>query len=150
MSHPKVSQRRSNLYNSFLTAPEITPEQVAVALFDSAKNKAPSRGLSFDLSFDYVYDRVKEGRCALTGVELEHRKHVLLPWRCSLDRLDNTIGYAEDNCIVVAKIVNASKGPYYLSDFDKMCVERTKKLISDGNTGLLSELSPEPTEEQDR
>lgn len=38
----------------------LTPEQVAVKLFDAAKLKATARKLEFNLSFNDVYDRVKK------------------------------------------------------------------------------------------
>lgn len=119
---------RKNLYKSFENAPDVSPEQVAVALYNSAKSNAPSRGIPFNLAFESVYDKVLRGTCALTGVPFVHKKHTLLPWRASLDRLDNTKGYTEDNVDTVAKIVNGSKGAYSLTDFDKMCIERVREL----------------------
>lgn len=91
----------------------LTPEQVSVKLFDSAKLKAASRKLDFKLDFNDVYQRVKKGTCEVTGIPFDMRQkpyHGMdFPFRASLDRTDNTVGYLPGNIQVVCKIYNQCK-----------------------------------------
>ncbi len=96
-----------------IRAPRLTPEQVAVKLYDAAKGKAASRKLDFALDFNDVLARVRFGRCEMTGIPFDMRQKPYsgmdLPYRASLDRIDNTRGYVTGNIHVVAKIYNTAK-----------------------------------------
>lgn len=133
-----VCQRRAKLTTA-LSPDFLHPAQVASRLFDAAKVKHQKRGLGFTLSFETVLAGVEAGACPLTGIEFDHRQGQWLPWRASLDRLDNTKGYHDDNVAVVTKIVNNAKGPWALSDFDRMCIARCKVL------GLIPTNNPDLT-----
>jgi hypothetical protein len=97
-------------------AEPICEAEVAWRLFNSAKAKAKSRGLSFTLKYNDVLRQVKRGRCPITGIAFDHRAKPApgrgpdLPFRASLDRVDNTKGYHPDNVMVVVKIYNNAKG----------------------------------------
>lgn len=102
-----------------IDSPMLTPEQVAVKLYDAAKGKAYSRGLEFDLRFNIVLGGVKVGRCAMSGIPFDMRlkpRGVDFPFRASLDRIDNTLGYLDTNVQIVAKIYNSAK--YIWNDED--------------------------------
>ncbi|CAB4136967.1 hypothetical protein UFOVP315_18 [uncultured Caudovirales phage] len=96
-----------------IQSPVLEPEEVAWRLFNSAKSKAASRRLNFDLKFNDVLRRVRKGRCELSGIPFDHRakplKGVDLPFRASLDRTDNTEGYLPGNIRVVCCIYNRAK-----------------------------------------
>jgi hypothetical protein len=96
-----------------IKSPLLSPEQVAVRLYDAAKGKAVSRGLSFDLEFNTVLIGVQRGRCEVSGIPFDMRKKPYgamdFPFRASLDRIDNTLGYTCSNVKVVAKIYNTAK-----------------------------------------
>ncbi len=115
-----------------IKAAPLTPEQVAVRLFDSAKNKAAKRGLQFTLTFDDVLKRVQAGRCQVTGIPFDNRAKPYrgpdLPFRASLDRVDNTVGYHAFNIQVVCKIYNHSKWTWNLEDVAMMA----RKLVDNG------------------
>lgn len=91
----------------------LTDEEVAVRLYNSAKNKSAKRGLEFTLEYYDVLERVKGGKCEVTGIPFDQRakpyRGVDLPFRASLDRVDNTRGYHKDNIMVVCKLFNHAK-----------------------------------------
>jgi hypothetical protein len=99
-------------------------EEVAWRLFQSARLKAKRRGLEFDLRFNDVLRQVKRGKCPVTGVPFDNRSKPLqgpdLPFRASLDRVDNTRGYFADNIMVVSKIFNHAKYNWNSDDVLKM------------------------------
>lgn len=107
-----------------IKAPALSPEQVAVKLYDAAKGKAQSRGLEFNLRFGTVLAGVKAGRCAMTGIPFDMRQKpqggLDFPFRASLDRIDNTRGYLDDNVQVVTKIFNTAKWVWNYEDVLEM------------------------------
>lgn len=74
-----------------------------------AKRRAAKRGLKFDLTPEWARARWT-GRCEITGIAFEKNKGgsagVFSP---SLDRIDNTRGYTQDNCRYVIHAVNVLK-----------------------------------------
>ena len=91
----------------------LTAEEVAVRLYDAARLKSKRRKLDFDLKFNDVLRQVAAGTCRVTGIPFDMRAKPArgcdLPFRASLDRIDNTRGYFRDNIQVVVKIYNHSK-----------------------------------------
>jgi len=73
-----------------------------------AKNRAKAKRLPFDLTPEWVEERLSRGVCEVSGLPFElgsfGRKH---PYAPSLDRIDSTKGYTPDNCRVVLWAVNA-------------------------------------------
>jgi hypothetical protein len=102
----------------------LEPEEVAWRLFNSAKLKAKKRQLDFDIKYNDVYRQVKRGSCPLSGITFDHRAKPLqgpdLPFRASLDRIDNTRGYFEDNILVIVKIANHAKWNWNQEDLMKL------------------------------
>lgn len=93
--------------------PVLDPEEVAWRLFNSAKLKAKRRGLDFDLRYNDVWRQVRTGKCCRTGIPFDNRAKPLvgpdLPFRASLDRVNNTRGYFADNVMVTVKLYNHAK-----------------------------------------
>ena len=89
-------------------------------LYNSAKRKAAQRGLTFNLKWNDVLRRVEKGKCEATGIPFDMRRKpargVDLPFRASLDRIDNTRGYEPDNIAVVCKIYNHAKWNWNAED----------------------------------
>jgi hypothetical protein len=117
-----ANKRRHDWRNANCVA--IEPEEVAWRLFNSARNKAKSRGLTFDLRYNDVYRQVRKGHCARTGIPFDNRTKPItgpdLPFRASLDRIDNTKGYLPDNIAVVVKIWNHAKWVWNEEDVIRM------------------------------
>ncbi len=53
------------------------------------------------VSFDELLDKLEEqqGRCFYSGIPLQHGLNVA--WRCSVERLNNDIGYTNENTVLV-------------------------------------------------
>lgn len=115
-------KRRQNWRD--VVADTLEPEEVAWRLYNSAKTKAKRRGLSFNLAYTDVLRPVKGGVCQVTGIPFDHRakpaKGVDLPFRASLDRVDNTVGYLPNNIQIVCCIYNRSKGMWNVEDVETM------------------------------
>lgn len=84
-------------------------DQVARLLFENAQRQAEKRGKSFTIQFDDVYDRVRKGVCERTGIPFDTRRGKRLPFRASIDRVDNDRGYEPDNIQLVVLIYNMAK-----------------------------------------
>lgn len=110
--------RRQNWRN--VVADPLEPEEVAWRLYNSAKTKAKKRGLTFKLKYNDVLRPVLAGACQATGIPFDHRAKpatgVDLPFRASLDRIDNTVGYEPDNIQIVCCIYNRSKAMWNVDD----------------------------------
>lgn len=96
-----------------IESPIITAEQCAVRLFEAARTKSSRRNLDFDLRFETVMAKVSAGRCEATGIPFDMRAKPQsgpdLPFRASLDRINNLRGYHDDNVQVVCKMYNSAK-----------------------------------------
>ena len=82
---------------------EITDLGVALKLVCLA-NSAKKRDLEFSLTFRKVKKLVATTRCYFTGVELNRVNED--PNQRSIDRLDNSIGYTDDNTVACARSFN--------------------------------------------
>lgn len=113
-----------------ITFKPITAHDVASRLYNAARNKAAGRKLDFDLKFNTVFRQVDRGYCMVTGIPFDMRDSPVhgidLPFRPSLDRIDNTRGYFDNNVQVVVKMYNTAK--YYWNDEDVLIM--AKGLVS--------------------
>ena len=79
----------------------------AIVLVNSARTRSKLKGWICNLDVDFILDQIlrQQGRCAYSGVKME----MLLPhsdWRMSLERLDNSLGYVQENCVLIAAEFN--------------------------------------------
>ena len=81
----------------------------ASRLTHGAKKRAFLAKIKFDLSIKWVEEKIKAGKCEVSGIEfvLSDGRHPFAP---SLDRTDPNKGYTEDNVKVVVWCYNAAKG----------------------------------------
>ena len=117
-------------------------EGKAKARYRDIKRRAKQRGLSFDLTVDWILNKYK-GPCELTGVDFVFKtpgskaNRVFNPLSASVDRIDNSLGYTKDNCRVILYCVNAFKGTMS----DKQTLKIAEQLVY----GLMT--STQPTNE---
>lgn len=77
--------------------------------------RAGKIGLGFDLTHEWVAERLEVGVCETTGIALELSKPPesrFHPWAPSVDRIDSKRGYTQDNCRVVCWIYNMAKSEW--------------------------------------
>ncbi|CAK9055601.1 unnamed protein product [Durusdinium trenchii] len=82
----------------------------AGTLVRGARHRSKLKGWSCNLDTDFILDLIlyQEGRCAYSGVQMEN----LLPhsdWRMSLERVNNTVGYVRENCVLIAAEFNSTE-----------------------------------------
>lgn len=76
---------------------------------NSAKTSANKRGQDCSLTLSQVLDMLWQqfGRCYYSGVPLNY-KQIHAPWRLSIERLNNSIGYTMENCVLIAVEFNTA------------------------------------------
>lgn len=82
-------------------------------IMKDAKNRAKGKGLSFDLTDDYLSSLYREQgeRCAISGMEFDNApqtEHSRNPFAMSLDRIDSSEGYVEGNVRIVLWAINGA------------------------------------------
>ena len=74
-----------------------------------ARHRARLREQEFSITTDFLLELLaaQGGRCFYSGVPLQY-KQVHTDWRLSVERLDNSVGYTTDNCVLIAVEFNTS------------------------------------------
>lgn len=86
-----------------------TLEGCADNLLRGAKQRAKKKGLPFDLTLDWVMERLHRGECEVTSIpfNFDGGKN---PFGPTIDRIVPQEGYTKENCQVVVWTYNAAKG----------------------------------------
>lgn len=94
------------------------------AFFNRIKAGATSRGLTFDITIEEIWDLFlkQDKRCALSGVILELQRSYKGTNTASLDRIDSNKGYSMQNVQWVDKNVNMMKRNMLDDTFIEICV----------------------------
>jgi hypothetical protein len=77
--------------------------------------RAGKMGCGFDLTHEWLAQRLEAGACEVTDIPLELSKPPgsrFHPWAPSVDRIDCKLGYTQDNCRVVCWIYNMAKSEW--------------------------------------
>lgn len=97
------AMRREKFYEARVVSPWLS-------ILKAAKSRATKRGIVFDLTPEWIEQRWT-GRCEITGLSFRIGTKVSGPksFSPSIDRIDTTRGYAQDNCRIILWAVNALK-----------------------------------------
>jgi hypothetical protein len=101
--HPEIRERER------LRMKDHRQADIVFYLLRGAKSRAVKYGRDYDLTLDWARARWT-GKCELTGIEFDWSRgtvHALSP---SLDRIDSSVGYLQENCRFILQAVNAFKG----------------------------------------
>ena len=83
-------------------------------MLSGSRKRSAKKGLTHDLTSEWLSERLERGVCEATGLPLELQGGRLnggyRPLTPSLDRTDTTKGYTMDNVKVVCWMYNAAKG----------------------------------------
>lgn len=91
----------------------------AQTLYYGAKTRAKNKRLSFGLTIDWIEEKIRNGKCEVTGIDFKVKSvddeysNPLVP---SLDRIDSSLGYTIENTQVVVSNYNKFKGEYHTSE----------------------------------
>ncbi len=99
--------------------------------FDHIRERAERKGLAFELSrprMQELQGQARTGRCEATGLPFDLDAGVdRNPYFPSLDRIDNSKGYLDDNVRVVVRAFNLIRGDWDDRTFDRIIVRYLKE-----------------------
>ena len=88
-----------------------------------AKTRAKKNNIDFALTNAFVYDKIKQGVCEVTGIPFKlidedtYGKHKsITPYAPTLDRIDSSKGYVRENVQMVIGMYNTAKMNWNHSD----------------------------------
>jgi len=84
-------------------------------MLTGAKNRAATTGKDYDLNMEWLLEKMNKGICELTGLPFDYTviaKNKQSPFGPSLDRVDSSKGYTQDNTRVVVVIANLAKNSW--------------------------------------
>ena len=88
----------------------------------------------FDLTLDFLLElwKKQDGKCALTGIEMTHKKGKGTHYFSSLsiDRIDSKLGYVKSNVQLACMWANGAKGTFSIEEF--------KNIINNTNSYLVN------------
>jgi hypothetical protein len=78
---------------------------------DHYKKRAAKKGLEFNLTIEWLIEKLKDGKCEATGIpfKLKPNNTTSNPYYPSIDRIDSSKGYTKDNCQLVITAFNNLK-----------------------------------------
>lgn len=92
-----------------------SPWHRAGALITWVRARAAKRGMDFDLTREWAEQKLETGSCEITGLNFEYSRNGndrFQPFIPSVDRIDSSKGYTQDNCRMVVWIYNMAKAEW--------------------------------------
>jgi hypothetical protein len=91
------------------------------ALLSGVRYRAARKNLPFDLTSEFLWKLYlqQDRKCALTGYPIDFQNKS--PYKASIDRIDATKGYVQDNVQWVCKDINYMKHTLSQDKFIKLC-----------------------------
>jgi len=134
-------RRDQYLKNSGKNSTQFTGyEEIRGTTYHKIKVTAERRGLKFNLPKKFLWQLYQSqgGLCALSGLPITWFDPTMVGKGCtrctvSIDRIDSSKGYSEDNVQLVHKKVNIMKNVYSQDEFIQLC-----KLITENNNAKTS------------
>lgn len=96
----------------------------ASRLFRAAKDRSKKKNETFDLTLEWVSQKLEHGLCEKTGVPFDLTRHDTLlynPFAPSIDKIDPSKPYTLENSQMVIDWYNRAKGQHSESDFVDLC-----------------------------
>lgn len=95
----------------------------AMRLISSTKLRCRKKSIAFNLTTDWLVERLTRGVCEVSGLpfEMDARKG-RSPLSPSIDRIVPSLGYVEDNCRLIAFSLNAAFGNWGDDAFERVAL----------------------------
>lgn len=108
------------------------PNGRSLAMWYTLKKGAEKRGITFEITKDWILEKLNKGKCEVTGIpfvfqpefdsnSVKVKDQYRNPFSPSVDRIESAKGYTEDNCQVVVCIYNFAKGPFQQEALKVFC-----------------------------
>ena len=81
-------------------------------MWNAARTRARNADLPFDLTCEWVEERLLRGYCEMTEIEFVHTGRPAGPKAPSIDRVVPVVGYVMSNCRMICMAVNAARGSW--------------------------------------
>ena len=96
-----------------------TVDGVPTTWFNLVRRNAKNRELDWSLSIEFIADlyEIQEGRCALSGIPIQWIGVGRNGHTVSIDRIDSSLGYTENNVQLVHPKLNRMKMDLQQDDF---------------------------------
>jgi hypothetical protein len=91
---------------------------------EGAYKRAKEKNMEYNLTPDFIYNLYlkQNKKCALTNKQLTFiNKKGRIPTNLSIDRIDSSKGYTEDNVQLVCSVVNLMKLDLEINEFKEWC-----------------------------
>lgn len=92
-------------------------------LFYRAKARSLKKKLEFNITREWIIEKITNGKCELTGIPFilyRSDKYSTHPYSPSIDRIDSSKGYFEDNCRMIVSSLNMALNEYGDENFIKL------------------------------
>ena len=102
-----------------------TPEGRSKILIKDARRRAEKRGIEFNLTYMWLLPKLLNGVCEISGLPFDLKPSANTtknPRAPSLDKIDPSKGYTEDNVQVICDQANTAKGEYSEEDLEQFCI----------------------------
>lgn len=96
----------------------------ALTLLKSAERRSHKFNEKLTIDFDFIYDKLVNGKCEVTGVTFDFNKSEKYdknPHSPSIDRIDSSIGYTKENTRIVIWQYNLMKGEVSDNELLQLC-----------------------------
>lgn len=115
-AHPEVSQK------AYKTARKKRPWEWPLT---NARNRSQKKSFAFDLTREWC-EQNWTGACSLSGLPFQFGTQTHFPFSPSIDRIDSSKGYTQNNCRFVLFAVNSFKG----TGTDDQMIEIARAIVS--------------------
>ena len=115
-----LKNKDKKLKQSKVNSKKLVEEYPLRALLSSIKSGAKTRNLDFEITYKFIQELWvnQKGLCYYTNIPMKLTARQKNPYQVSIDRMDSSLGYTEENTVLCCQCVNYMKNDYLLKDFN--------------------------------